>query len=147
MAHRKGRIQRGAVTGRARGGVKEVRIGRGYPEPKHKARPLKPKPAVLRVNRINPAAFGFVENAGVYSGRIKVCSTKRPATISPKIISLSFELRGGFVGRRSIVVNGKPIKLADKNLKLFNSALSSAAIRGRVATIRVNQGLAKALLS
>ena len=86
--------------------------------------------------RINPAKLGFTQAGNVFSGRVRI--EMKPGHMAKRgfstEVTLSFELRSGFIAKRTLRVNGKPLPIGESRLRRLNGALAWAS-RGQDSAI------------
>ena len=104
---------------------------------------------------IQPQHLGFklVDKAWVGKVRIKVVpggsERQRKAARTMRgfslDVTLSFELRGGFINKRTLLVNGKPSGLGEKRVKHLNAVLGRSILEGDILEMHIRPDIAKAL--
>lgn len=93
--------------------------------------------------------LGFVFEKNVWSGKatLKAIQDSEVRRTSSHRIVLSFEsVRGCFIKRHSLKINGEKIEVPDSILQKLNTALSEAEVRDGLTIIRLQGKFANILL-
>lgn len=104
-------------------------------------------PAAERPRIVEPQKLGF-ENVGrawVRTVRIRMKPGRERVFGFSAEAQISFELKNGFIDKKTLKINGRPAGLGENMVMHLNSVLSQSAPKEGMLTIRLRPNVAKAM--
>ncbi len=113
-------------------------------------RPLGKEPVerpTRKGKKIFPHELGLSPFQNGFAGKVEFAFAKdaKSAPTTKKTVALFFELRSGFLVKKSVKVDGKPANITERTLRPFNAALANASFSQGKARVGISHKIAKAL--